>query len=137
MPNQKRKNNENKKRTQAIMLFIFPLLLFIVLISAASLVSVSIDLQKETTFAVLLSVTGACSLISGFISGKCQRQQGIIIGIIYVLPTLTLLIVISLILNSFSFDINIIIASLISLISASVGGITGVNVRQKAKRIKK
>ena len=137
MPKPKRNKTDNKVQTENIMLFIFPVILTLVLFVISAIVSVYADLQKSQNYIVSLCIIGFTCFASGVLSGKFKRKNGIITGIIYILPQLTLLLLISVILNSFSIDLNIIISTAVSVISAAVGGITGVNMKQKAKRVKK
>ena len=137
MSKPKRNKTDNKLQIVNIMLFIFPVILNFVLLLISSIVAVYADLQKSHNFIVSLCIIGFTCFASGVFSGKFKRKNGIITGIIYILPQLTLLLLISVILNSFSIDLNIIISTAVSVISAAVGGITGVNMKQKAKRVKK
>lgn len=137
MSKPKRNKTDNKLQTENIMLFIFPVILNFVLLLISSIVAVYADLQKSHNFIVSLCIIGFTCFASGVLSGKFKRKNGIITGIIYILPQMTLLLLISVILNSFSIDLNIIISTAVSVISAAVGGITGVNMKQKAKRVKK
>ena len=137
MSKPKRNKTDNKLQIENIMLFIFPVILTLVLFVISAIVSVYTDLQRSQNYIVSLCIIGFVCFASGVLSGKFKRKNGIITGIIYILPQLTLLLLISVILNSFSIDLNIIISTAVSVISAAVGGITGVNMKQKAKRVKK
>ena len=137
MSKPKRNKTDNKLQTENFMLFIFPVILTLVLFVISAIVSVYTDLQRSQNYIVSLCIIGFVCFASGVLSGKFKRKNGIITGIIYILPQLTLLLLISVILNSFSIDLNIIISTAVSVISAAVGGITGVNMKQKAKRVKK
>ncbi len=137
MSKTKRNKTDNKLQTENIMLFIFPVILTLVLFVISAFVAVYADLQKSQNYIVSLCIIGFACFASGVLSGKFKRKNGIITGIIYILPQMTLLLLISVILNSFSIDLNIIISTAVSLISAAVGGISGVNMKQKAKRVKK
>lgn len=137
MSKPKRNKTDNKLQTENIMLFIFPVILTLALFVISAIVSVYADLQKSQNYIVSMCIIGFVCFASGVLSGKFKRKNGIITGIIYILPQMTLLLLISVILNSFSIDLNIIISTAVSVISAAVGGITGVNMKQKAKRVKK
>lgn len=137
MSKPKRNKTDNKLQTENIMLFIFPVILTLALFVISAIVSVYADLQKSQNYIVSMCIIGFVCFASGVLSGKFKRKNGIITGIIYILPQMTLLLLISVILNSFSIDPNIIISTAVSVISAAVGGITGVNMKQKAKRVKK
>ena len=132
-----KKGSEIKDKKQTALLFLFPVSVFLILLVIASAASVYFDLQKSDNFIVLLFMLAIGSFISGCFSGKVKRRNGMTTGIIYVIPSVLLLVLISLILNTFSFDINILISALISVISSATGGIVGVNMRQKVKRVKK
>lgn len=132
-----KKGSEIKDKKQTALLFLFPVFVFLILLVIASAASVNFDLQKSDNFIVLLFMLAIGSFISGYFSGKVKRRNGMTTGIIYVIPSVLLLVLISLILNTFSFDINILISALISVISSATGGIVGVNMRQKVKRVKK
>ena len=132
-----RKSAEFKSKKQTILLFIFPIFLISTLLIILSVISVYSDLQKPSNYTVLLATIAFGSFVSGFLLGKIKRQQGIITGIIYILPTILIYAIISLILNSFSFDINLLVSMVVSIIAAAVGGIVGVNMKQNAKRVKK
>ena len=132
-----KKGSEIKDKKQTALLFLFPGSVFLILLVIASAASVYFDLQKSDNFIVLLFMLAIGSFISGYFSGKVKRRNGMTTGIIYVIPSVLLLVLISLILNTFSFDINILISALISVISSAIGGIVGVNMRQKVKQVKK
>ncbi|MBQ5905468.1 MAG: TIGR04086 family membrane protein [Clostridia bacterium] len=137
MSKPKRNKTDNKLQIENIMLFIFPVILTLVLFVISAIVSVYTDLQRSQNYIVSLCIIGFVCFASGVLSGKFKRKNGIITGIIYILPQMIFLLLISVILNSFSIDLNIIISTAVSVISAAVGGITGVNMKQKAKRVKK
>lgn len=132
-----KKGSEIKDKKQTALLFLFPVLVFLILLVIATAASVYFDLQKSDNFIVLLFMLAIGSFISGYFSGKVKRHNGMTTGIIYVIPSVLLLVLISLILNTFSFSINIFISVLVSVFAAAVGGIVGVNMRQKVKRVKK
>lgn len=132
-----KKGSEIKDKKQTALLFLFPVSVFLILLVIATTASVYFDLQKSDNFIILLFMLAIGSFISGYFSGKVKRRNGMTTGIIYVIPSVLLLVLISLILNTFSFSINIFISVLVSVFASAVGGIVGVNMRQKVKRVKK
>lgn len=132
-----RKNKEQKSKKESLFLFIFPVLFMLFLLCIISLISVLVDLQKGSVFKILLVIIASCSFISAFLSGKTKRQHGLITGIIYNLPFIVVLTTISLVLNQFSFNINLLISLVVSVLASSIGGVIGVNIRQRVKRITK
>ena len=107
MSKPKRNKTDNKLQTENIMLFIFPVILNFDLLLISSIVAVYADLQKSQNYIVSLCIIGFTCFASGVLSGKFKRKNGIITGIIYILPQLTLLLLISVILNSFSIVISL------------------------------
>lgn len=132
-----RKRSIDKKNKENVFLFSFPIFLLFFAVIICSLISTFVDLQKGLNFAVIAVLVGACEFLSGFISGKIKRENGIFTGIIYSLPAFVIILLISLILNKFSIDMNLLISSAVMLISSAVGGITGVNMKKKVKRGRK
>lgn len=130
----RRNKNTNKELKDNIILFIVPFGAFLLSLIIVSVLSVIFDLQKGANYPIIAVLFAACSFIGGFISGKNKRKNGIVTGILYNLPTIGLILFISLIMNKFSVDLNILISTVLSLLSSAVGGIVGVNSRKKIKR---
>lgn len=131
------KKSGNKTLRENIILFVLPLILLTLTLFIATAISVAADLQKSFNFPIFASLTGLCSLLSGFLAGRTKRENGIFTGIIYPLPTFLIYILLSLITNSFSFDFNLLISLAVMLISSAVGGILGVNTKKKIRRGRK
>lgn len=134
---QNKKRSVDKKNKETVFLFTFPFFLLLFAVIICSIISTFADLQKNLNFAVMAVLVGMCEFLSGFVSGKIKRENGIVTGIIYSLPAFVILILISLILNKFSIDLNLLISCAVMLISAAAGGITGVNMKKKFKRGRK
>ncbi len=77
---------------------------------------------------IYLSLT---SFVSGFLAGIKERKNGIMCGILSALPFNTFFIFISLILNKFSVDYQMLLSVVIPLVTAAMGGIISVNIRLK------
>ena len=125
---QKGKQNEN------LLLFLMPLFLILLSLFTASLFSVIFDLKISLNFPVITVIFSLCTFISAFLTANKKRENGLVTGIIYNLPSIILVELLSLILNGFSADINLLLSFLTMLISSALGGVIGVNQKQKAKR---
>ena len=100
----------------------------------ASLVSVFIDLEKKLNFPVITVIFSLCTFLSAFLVAGKKREKGLVAGIIYNLPSVIIILLLSLIANGFSADLNILLSFVTMLISSALGGVIGVNRKQKAKR---
>lgn len=125
---QKVRQNEN------LLMFLLPFVLLFSALLLASLVSVFIDLEKKLNFPVITVIFSFCTFLSAFLVAGKKREKGLVAGIIYNLPSVIIILLLSLILNGFSVDLNIILSFVTMLISSALGGVIGVNRKQKAKR---
>ena len=132
----KRKNGRKKQKgkREDIILFILPFIISLVFILILSIVGVIIDLQKELNFSVITAILSASMFLTSFVSASKKREKGLVTGIIYNLPSILVLEFISLTLNGFSVDFNFLLSFVTMIISSALGGITGVNKKQKFKR---
>ena len=126
----KQKGKQNEK----LLLFLMPLFLILSSLFTASLFSVIFDLKISLNFPVITVIFSLCTFISAFLTANKKRENGLVTGIIYNLPSIILVELLSLILNGFSSDINLLLSFLTMLISSALGGVIGVNQKQKAKR---
>lgn len=131
---------KNKSRTakknQIDQKFILALTAFIVF--TATYIGVSIfgyltDIDNENNLLLTCVCVSTGGLISGFITGAKTKCKGLFYGAIYILPSLLLFTVLSLILNKFSFDYFLFINIFLSVIFAAIGGVISVNLRIKHK----
>ena len=77
-------------------------------------------------------------LICGYFSGFKSRKDGIITGLKSVAVPITLVVLISLVINKFDIDIlKMIINTAVMLLSGVIGSIAGVNTRMKPKARRK
>lgn len=125
---QKVRQNEN------LLMFLLPFVLLFSALLLASLVSVFIDLEKKLNFPVITVIFSLCTFLSAFLVAGKKRKKGLVAGIIYNLPSVIIILLLSLILNGFSADLNILLSFVTMLISSALGGVIGVNRKQKAKR---
>ena len=129
------KNKKQKGRMyEKFLMFILPFLITMAAIFVISLISVALDLEKHLNFPVIAATIGFCAFISAFLCANKKRENGLITGIICNLPSAAIFLLLSLILNGFSADLNLLLILITTLISSALGGIVGVNRKQKAKR---
>ncbi len=129
---QKKNTNSNSSNFKSYLKLQFLILaVCFVLFLIFSAVSVGADIKKDYMFYVSLGFIGASSFIAGFIAGIKERKNGMVYGLINALPLNAILFLISLILNGFGADINLLFSVLISLVLSAVGGIVSVNIRLK------
>ncbi len=102
---------------------------YLLVFLAAVFISLGCDVGTESMLYVSLAFIGISSFVSGCAAGFRERRKGIICGIVSVLPLNTLLLVFSLIFNSFKTDISMMITFLTGILTAALGGIIAVNVR--------
>lgn len=137
MKKNERIRKKSKSNNENLMYFLSPLLLFVICFFAVSLISMIFDLQKSLNFPVITVILSLCTFLSAFLTAKKKRENGLVTGIIYNLPAILLLELISLILNSFLLDLNLLLSLGTMLIASALGGVVGVNSKQKAKRSKR
>lgn len=110
--------------------------IFAVLISISVFVTVSavmllVGLPSKYDIIVSLAAFSLVTVSVGYFSGIKIRSKGMVIGLLFSLPIITLVTMTSLIFNNFKADINIVYSIVSMLISSSVGGILAVNKRLK------
>lgn len=134
----KPKVNKGKKQkgrqNQSLLMFMLPLIVLASALLLASVVSVVFDLEKRLNFPVITVIFSLCTFLSAFLTANKKRENGLATGIIYNLPSILIILLISLILNGFSADLNLLLSFVTMLISSALGGVLGVNRKQKAKR---
>ena len=80
----------------------------------------------------LLSLSLGC-FVSGFVTARKMKHNGLMHAVIYSLPGNLSYIVLSSALNSFKIDYHIILSLMLIIVSSAIGGIISVNVRPKLK----
>ena len=129
----KQKNSDNKN----FIMFLLPLIVLLSALFVTSGVSSLSDIGKHLNFPVITVIFSFCTFFTAFLTANIKREKGLITGVIYNLPTIIIILLVSLILNRFSADLNLLLSFITMLISSSLGGVIGVNRRQKAKRGKR
>ncbi len=100
---------------------------------AACILAMVIDVHSNGYY--IFSIGSFCvgGAISGFLSVKKKRKNGLISGIIYALPSCVLYIFISAAMNAFKIDYLIAVSFVLIVLSSASGGVLSVNIRPKAK----
>ena len=129
----KQKNSDNKN----LIMFLLPLIVLLSALFITSVVSSLSDIGKHLNFPVITVIFSFCTFFTAFLIANIKREKGLVTGVIYNLPTIIIILLVSLILNRFSADLNLLLSFITMLISSSLGGVIGVNRRQKAKRGKR
>lgn len=137
----KRKNQKTKKQkvseSKNVFMFLLPLIILISALLITSTISVMTDIGKQLNFPVITVIFSLCTFLTAYLAANRKREKGLITGVIYNLPSLVFVLLVSLILNGFSADLNLLLSFITMLISSSLGGVIGVNHRQKSKKVKK
>lgn len=87
-----------------------------------------IDFSYETIPAIIAAILGISSAVSGFVTSRLMKENGLIWGIISGVIILTVLCIFSICCGTFALSADFITKTLILIISGSIGGIIGVNV---------
>lgn len=134
----KAKNKISKKQrgsvNDRIIMLLLPLIILTSALFIASAVSVVTDLPKHLNFPIITAIFSLCAFLSAFLIANKKREKGLITGTIYNLPSTAFILAVSLIINGFSADLNLLLSLVTMLISSALGGVMGVNRKQKAKR---
>lgn len=129
--------NSKKKTVQPstanVMLFLYNFLIITACIFLLSIVALIADLNNNAYHIYSIAGISAGSMICGFINGRIKKQNGLLNGVIFTLPSNLLLIIFSLYLNEFSADYLLIFSIGFSLMFAALGGVLSVNIKKKTK----
>ena len=129
--------NSKKKTVQPstanVMLFLYNFLIITACIFLLSIVALIADLNNNAYHIYSIAGISAGSMICGFINGRKKKQNGLLNGVIFTLPSNLLLIIFSLYLNEFSADYLLIFSIGFSLMFAALGGVLSVNIKKKTK----
>lgn len=88
---------------------------------------------KDSMKYVALSITGVGTFISGYICARLNKSNGLIIGIVTGLTVFVILLIISLCKTTQTPSIFTLYKLLVSMLFAGLGGIFGVNKKNKIK----
>lgn len=110
---------------------IFALIVGFFIFVTVCLIAYFTDLITKHDYYVSLLAFSSISFLTGFYSGIKIRNKGLITGIVFSVPIITLFLIISLALNGFKADYNILYSVVSMFVFASAGGIFAVNKRLK------
>lgn len=130
----KNKNQNNSAFKNIMSHFFIAVAINIIAILIICLFFYITDRDIYDDFMLITTVISASYFLSSYIIGKRLKSKGMIYGLCYNLPTIMLILIISLCLNSFSFDERIFILSGLCILTSALGGITAVNSKSKYKR---
>lgn len=133
--------NSKSKRTKQSDSAVITILLRFAVVALINLVSVLVlclyfylaDKNVYEEYIVILIGLSAADFVSSYFIGKKIRKNGMLYGVLYNLPFIVLFIVISLLLNGFSFDSRLLYFIVSKIILSAIGGITAVNSKSKRK----
>lgn len=127
----KKKNSSDSGKE--ILMFIMPVAVEAVVLTAVSILSLIFYVSTDYYYILMLISLAAGGFASGFIYCRKKRQKGLVNGLIVSLAADLLLLILSLILNGFSFDYHIILSAVCHILMSGAGGIVSVNIRKKSK----
>ena len=127
--------NSNIKEKGLILYILISICIYLVSFIISSVILFKTDIIKTENYYVFeLLLFSVCSFVSAFISGYKNEKNGLVIGLITNLPSIFLLILISLIINKFKTDYYLIITAISLILCSMAGGIIAVNSRLKWSR---
>ncbi len=126
--NKKTEKNKAKNYFKILIINIIISMFFLFVFSAACVV---FDVKKEFMNYISFVFIGFTSFTVGFINGIRERKNGMIKGVISALPIIVILFIISILINGFDLDVNMVFSALFGLLLSAVGGIISVNIRIK------
>ncbi len=130
-----RKNSEKKNNNviKSIRLVLYCLTIQVCILSALCIFYLIADIN--TVLVYPFTVIGLCAgnMLSGYISGRVIRQNGLINGVIYTLPSTIVILFLSLYLNDFSIGFKMPLSAVLLCVFAASGGILSVNIKKRAK----
>jgi len=127
---EKQLNNKTKIFIRAQILCMIIYSLFFIL---ASVVMFAAGADKAKSFYAAIAAFAVSSFICGYYSGYKIHKNGLYIGLLFCLPANVIVMLVSLITNSFKVDFTAFIAFVILLICSMLGGVLSVNTKLKAK----
>lgn len=125
------KNTAESNIKTYISLVLFSFLIYISFWIIACLIGLLADVSKTFDYYVSLASITLASFASGFLSGLKLRKNGLLCGLILSLPANLTICLISLVINGFSADSNIIITLILLIVASACGGILAVNKRHR------
>lgn len=126
------RKSENKLPDEA-MLILIGIAAYTATFLLSCTLSLIFDFDGKTMVYVALGAFSLAAFLSGFVTGRKKRKNGLLNGVVYSLPATVLFIFISLCVNGFSCDLNLIFSITLMLIFSALGGVLSVNTKKKSK----
>lgn len=98
-----------------------------------SLIAYLSDIKASHFYLISIASLSSGSVIAGFIAGKSKQRKGLVYGMLFSLPFNAAVLIISLFLNSFSFDYMAVISLILSVVLSGIGGSVSINLKKKIK----
>ena len=138
-PKKRKKSDTMNERTKLfIRCQILSAVVYIGLFLICSIIALSTNASKSMMFYISIAAFALSSFVCGFYAGMKTRKNGLQVGLLNALIFNTLVLLVSITVNSFKVDFTAIISYAILLICSMLGGIAAVNTKQKPKvKIKK
>ena len=132
MVNRRKKTASGRKQDSEFGLFFSNLSIQFFVFIIITFTSFVAGIKPEMYY--LVSIVSLCigNMITGFISGRVKKQKGLFYGALYSVIFNVLIILLSLIFNSFSVDYTLILSFIIPLMFSCFGGVISVNLKRKA-----
>lgn len=128
-PKVSKRKSENTVINLFIKIQLLGILIYTVLFLLSSFGAMSADLGAKYDMIISLCTFSLSSFLTALFSGIKIREHGLPVGILYTLPLNTLVVSVSMFLSEFKADYRIILTAVLLILSAGIGGITGVNIR--------
>ena len=107
---------------------------YVLLFAACSIICLSLDINRRNMFYISVLSFAAASFLCAYYAGYKIHKNGLIIGLVYLLPANIIVILISAISNGFKIDLTAVISLFILVIVSMLAGILSVNTKLKNKR---
>lgn len=89
------------------------------------------DSDINSGYFIILTIQCIALFITGYMTGKKFRKNGLLNGILYNGPYILIVLIISLLLTRLKFDSRMVVSVLFMLTTSAIGGIVSVNSRKK------
>ena len=130
-----KKNRKNVTLNVFIKSQIIIIILYIVLLTAASVILYNYEELSDKSYFYITSILSAFANFSGgFYAGMKLKQNGLVTALLFSIPTTMIVLLISISINNFHIDLTLIFTAIIMLCGGMLGGITSVNTNVKTKR---
>ncbi len=133
LQNSSKKIKNKSKVNESIMLLFICFIIETAMLFVVCIGALAVDVKSKNFY--LLSAISLClgCFVSGFVSVRKTKKNGLLNGILYCLPSNLLFIIVSSALNAFKVDCFTIISFVLLVIASAIGGVLSVNFKPKSK----